>query len=299
MAISASQFRDLLEPGLSNIWHDSFDAEDSKFGRYMNIRQMDKNTITDLKMAGFGNLQDQNDGASVIYDDPTGVEKKAYTYSVRALGYKIQERMWMNDLYGQVETFERDLRDAARDDVETSAAGFLNNAFSTVNTGFDGLQLCSTAHTRLDGGATQANRPSTDEALSLSALHNAVITMHSWVNDRGRPRVHKPKLLIIPTELIIVAEELLSSTLKPGTANNDDNVIRMFNLQKLEVEHLTSSTAWFMQADKHDLNFLWMFKPKTGSEVDFDTETIKRKVRQAYVGGFGEWRGIYGTDGVA
>lgn len=299
MAVTAAEFALFMEPKLSNIWHDAFPAEEDKYPQIYNIRDMTKNTVTDAKMAGFGSLQGQPDGDSVTYDDPIAPIEKSYTYFVRALGYRIHERIWMNDLYGEVERLEADLQDAAKDDAETSAADVFNNAFDTTYTGFDGLALCSTAHTRLDGGSTQANRPSTDEALSLSALHNSIIQIHKWVNDRGRPRVHKPKTLLVPSDLIIVADELLSSELKPGTANNDANVIRRFGLDFLEWEHLTSTTAWFVVCDKHDLNFLWRKRPETAMDTDFDSDTIKRKVRQHYVVGFGEWRGIWGSDGVA
>ena len=301
MAVTAAEYASFLEPKLSNVWHDSFSIEESKFGRVFNMRDMNKNTVTDALMAGFGALQPQLDGAEVVFDDPIAPSEKEYTYIVRALGYRVQERMRTNDLYGEIDRLERDLMDSAKDDAEQSAWGVFNNGFTTTNTGFDALALFSTAHTRLDGGANQANRPSTDEALSLSALHNMVITMKKWVNHRGRPRVHNPKWLIIPSDLIITAAQLLDSKLQPGTANNDDNVIRNFNLQVLEVEHLndTSSTAWFATADRHDLNWFWRFRPQTGMEVEFKTETILRKVRQAYAFGFGMWEGVYGTDGVA
>lgn len=300
MAATAAEFALLLEPKLSNIWHDAFEPEVSKFPNVMNIRDMNKNTVTDAKMAGFGSLQSQPDGDSIIYDDPIAPIEQTYTWFTRGLGYRIHERLWVGDLYGEVAALEADLMDSARDDAETSAAELFNNAFgTTTHTGFDSLQLVSTAHTRLDGGANQSNRPATDEALSLSALHNGVIQIHKWVNDRGRPRVHKPRTLLVPTDLMIVADELLSSQQKPGTANNDKNVITRFGIEFLEWEYLTSTTAWFLVCDRHDLNFLWHKRPVTGSEVDFDTETIKRKVRQQYVVGFGEWRGLYGTDGVA
>ena len=301
MAVTAQQFALFLEPKLSNVWHDAFEADPSKFDQVFNIRDMNKNTITDAEMAGFGALQAQADGAEVVFDDPIAPTSHEYTYIVRALGYQVHERMRINDLYGEIDRLERDLADSAKDDAETSAWSVLINGFGTTNTGFDGLQLFSTAHTRLDGGTNQSNRPSTDEALSLSALHNAIIQMKKWVNHRGRPRVHNPKQLIIPSDLIITADELLDSTLKPGTANNDINVITKFGIQPMEVEYLnaSSSTAWFLIADKHDLNWFWRFRPQTGMEVEFKTETILRKVRQAYAFGFGKWEGTYGTDGVA
>jgi hypothetical protein len=300
MASTAAEFALFLEPKLSNIWHNAFPTQESKYSRVMNVRDMNKNTITDAKLAGFGPMQSQPDGDTVTYDDPISPITKTYTYSVRALGYKVHERLWMNDLYGEVEKFEEDLKDSAADDVETSGAALFNSAFTTTNTGFDGLALCSTSHTRMDGGTVQANRPSTDEALSLSALHNSIITIHKWKNDRGRPRVHKPKTLLVPSDLIITAQELLSAELKPETALNTKNVLGRFGIDSvLEWEHLTSTTAWFIVCDKHDVNFFWRYRTKSGTETDFDTETMKRKVRHAYATGFGEWRGIYGTDGVA
>jgi len=300
MAATAAEFADFLEPKLSNIWHDAFPARESLFAKVMNIRDMSKNTITDAKLAGFGPLQDQADGDEVQFDDPIAPQKKSYTYSVRALAYRIQERLWRNDLYGEADRFEDDLMDAARDDIETAAWSVFNNSFATTNTGFDGLALISTVHTRLDGGATQANAPATDEALSVSALHAAIIQMGKWKNDRGRPRMHTPKRLIIPVDLQMTAYEILDSQLHPETANNTKNVISRFGLEAPVIsQYLTSTTAWWLQADKHDINFFWRFKPESGMRTDWRTESIERKVRQGYTYGFGEYRGIYGTDGVA
>jgi len=297
MAVTAAEYALLLEPKLSNFWHDSFRAVPSKFGKVFNVMSMNKNTITHAKMAGFGPLQLIPDGDSIMYDDPIAPITTTYTYIVKGLGYRIHERIWINDLYGETRKLESDLRDAANDDVETAAWSVFNNGFTTTNTGFDSLALFSTAHTRMDGGATWQNRPSTDEALSLSGVQNAIITMRKWKNDRGRPRVHTPKQLIVPVDLEFTAKEILRSTQVPESANNAINAVREYNLSLLEVEHLTSTTGWFVQADKHDLNFFWRYRAKTGMETDFDTNTIKRKVWQAYAYGFGEARGVYGTTG--
>jgi hypothetical protein len=90
---------------------------------------------------------------------------------------------------------------------------------------------------------------------------------------------------------------LLGSEKKPGTADNDINAIRDMNLSYKVVDYLTSTTAWFLLGDNHDLNYLWKFRPQSGNETDFETEDIKRKVRQAKGIGFGEWRGTYASQG--
>jgi len=301
MAATAAGFAELLEPKLSNVWHDAFPAFESMFARAFNIRDMDKNTITDALMGGFGPLQNQADGDDIKFDDPLGVDEQTYTYVVKGLAYRVHERLWRNDLYGEVERFERDLMDTARDDAEQTAWNVFINGFGTTNTGFDGLALFSTAHTRKDGGSNQANNPSTDEALSVSALHNGLIQMMKWKNHRGRPRVHMPKRLIVPPDLSITAWEILDSTLKQGTANNDKNIItNRFSLEDpIVTPYLTSTTAWFLQAENHDLNFFWRFRPESGMRTNWDTESVERKVRQGLVAGFGMWEGNYGTDGVA
>lgn len=297
MTITSTQFLLLLEPGLRNIWHESWPPRELQYPDIVNVGTMAKATETDAKMGGFGPLVQQDEGEGLSYLDPLQPITKEYNYSVKAGAYRITERIRINELYGQVERFERDLMSAVKDDQETAAFGLLNNAFGTTNTGFDSLQLCTTAHTRLDGGSNQANRPSTDAALSLSSLHDAVIQFRKWRNDRGRPFIATPKLLAVPADLMMVARELLGSAGKPGTADNDINALRDFGLDFKVCDYLTSTTAWFLIGDTHDLNFLWKFRPQAGSEVDFDTDDIKRKVRQAYATGFGEWRGIYGTSG--
>lgn len=299
MAATAAEFALFLEPKLEEIWHDAFPAVDSKLSQVFNVETMTKNTKHVAKLSGFGPMQNQPDGDEVTFDDPIAPVSKSYNYSVKALGYKVHERLWLNDLYGEVERFERDLKDSAEDDVETAAFSLLNNGFTTTNTGFDGLALFSASHTRMDGGTAQGNKASTDEALSLTALHNAIITIRKWKNDRGRPRAHKPRRLIIPVDLTFTARELLRTQLHPENANNTTNVLREYGLDLVECEYITSTTAWFLQCDKHDLKFLWRFRPKSGMQTDFLTDTILRKIRQAYGYGFGEWRGIFGSDGVA
>jgi len=299
MTITATQFLLLLEPGLRNIWHESWPPRELQFVDVFNIGDMAKATETDAKMGGFGALNEQAEGESIIFQDPLTPITREYTYRVFASGYRITDRMVRDELYGQAERFERDLMSAVRDNQEIQAWDLLNNGFATTNnTGFDGLSLFSTAHTRLDGGANQANRPATDAALSLSVLHDAIIQFRNWVNERGRPFQANPKLLIVAPEDMMVADELLNSNLKPGTANNDLNAVTRFGLSFKVVDYLTSTTAWFLIGDNHDMNYLWRFRPESGSEVDFDTDIIKRKVRQGYATGFGEWRGTYGTTGV-
>lgn len=292
--MTAGEFQLLTEPGLSNIWHESWPPREEQFSQILNVRDMERLKITDAKMAGFGAFQEQAEGQSVIYDEAIPPVTKDYESLVQALGYKITDKLIRGELYGQVELLERDLMSASMDAIENFGFGLLNNATNTtVSAGFDGLALVSTAHTRLDGGATQANRPTTLTNLSLAELHTAVITFRNWRTDRGRPFRSIPRVLVIPPDEELNAIELLDSAMRPDTANNATNALTRFGLQIQVVDYLSSTTFWAIVGDAHDLNFLWWFRPETGSEVDFDTDTVKRKARQSYARGHGEWRGYY------
>ncbi len=294
MAMTAGQFLVLLETGLSNIWFDPFPIAPSEIEAILNVRDMQKVTETDAKMTGFGDLQTQDEGQSIIFDQAIAPVTRNYDFTIRALGYKITEKLFDWELYGQVMKFEQGLRESAENDTQTFGFGILNNATNTtVSTGFDGLALASTAHTRLDGGATQANRPTSFGALSVSTLQTGLTQFKKWNNDRGRPIMSNPVILLLPPDLEFSANEILDSQLRADTANNTTNVINRLGIEVRVSRYLASTTYWALIGDKHDMNLLWAKRPETGSETDFDTDTIKRKVRQGYARGHGEWIGYY------
>lgn len=292
MAMNAGQFLMLLEPGLAKVWHDEDAVAASQYSQYLNVSSLDELYIEEAKMTGFGPLQAQGEGEALTYDEVIAPISKRWDYTDYALGYKVTDKLVRNERYGQVEKMEGDLRRSADDTTETFASAILNYAHNTtVATGFDSLALASAAHTRLDGGAVQSNYANT--ALSLTALQDAIVAFRRIRNDRGRLTPMKPRTLIIPPELEMTAIEILGSELKPGTANNDTNAVTRFGINYKVVDYIVSPTFWALTADKTDLRFAWRYKAETGSEVEFDTNTIKRKVRQGMLRGFGEWRGFY------
>lgn len=303
MTITRDQFQALLEPKLSNIWHDAYPIVPVEYTSFVNVRQTRKATVTDAKLSDLGPLRLKGEGENITYDDPINGGTVQYVPVRWALGYKVTQEMVDHELYGQVEKFERGLMKSAVDLQETTAALIFNNGFGTTNadgfgaTGFDGLQLFSTAHTRLDGGATWRNRPSTDIDLSWTGLSGALIDIDRFVDDRGRPIYARPKLLVVNPEDRFVAKELLQSEYKPGTANNEINALQDVGLSFMVSHYLTDIDSWYVLTDQHDLNFVWDEKPRGGMENDFDQEVIKRKIVEGFYVGHGEARGVWATSG--
>lgn len=298
MTITRAQFQLLLEPKLRNIWNDGLKTWELLYPRFMNIGSSKKAQETDYQMTGLGSLAAINEGEDVVYDNPISGSTKVYTHATYGLGYKITDEMVRHELYGQMAKFERSLMRATVDKQETDATSVLNNGFSTSYTGFtSGEALCSTSHARLDGGTVNANKPSTDISLGITALQNAIIAMRLWKDDRGRPVRCTPKFLVIHPNDIMTARELLGSTLKPGTTNNEINALRDEGLTFMDTPYLTDTNSWFLIGDQHDLNFIWDLRPTLTMDTEFDSDVVKRKVKQAYSFGFGSWFGIYGSSG--
>lgn len=294
MAMTMTEFLTLADRDLDAIWMEEETAIESEYSRYMNVITLDSLYKRDAKMAGFGPSIEIPEGGDVTYDEAISPVTRRYDLTKKGLGYKITDKLWKFDEYGEVKQLESALKRADADDTEVYFHGIFNNATATtVSTGFDGLALASTAHTRLDGGAVQANRPTSLTAFSLTALQDGIVAFRNFLDDRGRVYRSTPRTLLIVPDLIMSAEEVLGSTMRPDTANNATNAVRRFGLNIVESFYLTGSTFWALLGDKHDVNAIWNQRPAQDSETHFDSDTIKRKTTKWFGRGHGEWRGTY------
>lgn len=295
MAMTMAEFRRLADPDLDNIWHEDDELYEEQYSKYLNVESLDKLYRIDAEMAGFGPPVEIDEGDDVTYDEAISPRERRYDIAKFGLGYKVTDKFWKNDMYGEVQQFEADLRRADADHTETYFHALLANANgTTISSGFDSLALASTAHVRMDGGSTQANRPTTLTALSLTSLEDGAIAFTKFLDERGRPFRSQPRWLVTGLDLVLVANELLASSMNPNTANNATNAVRnVFNITPAATPYLTSTTIWMLLGDRHDINAIWRERPATGSEEDFDSDTIKRKVTKWVSRGHGRWFGFY------
>lgn len=304
MTITRAQFLSLLEPTLRDIRSDAdYPRRETLFTNFYKVMTSKKKTEHDFQYAGLGQFQVKSEGNPVTYTDPIAGNTKDYTHVRRAMGYKVTQEMLDHDLYAEIRKLEAALQLAGDDDLEVQGHLLLNSGFGTTDSngftaaGYDALALFSTAHTRLDGGANQANRPSTDANLDWTSLANAVQQFQLWKDSRGRPIVSVPQLLIVHPNDELTAAELLRSIGKPGTANNDINSIRDKGLNVLVSPYLTDTNAWFIKGDLADAKWYWDVQPRTAMMDDFDLEVIKRKRVHGFSNGHSDWVGFYGTSG--
>jgi hypothetical protein len=294
MAMTMQEFITLADHDLAEIRFEVERELPEQYSKFCNVVTQADLYRREAKMAGFGDFAEIPEGGNVTYQTAIPPVTRRYDLVKRGSGYKITEKLWKFDRYREVQQFERALMRADRYDTEKFFAAIFNNATNTtISAGFDGLPLASTAHTRLDGGAVISNRFTVNQALSLTSLIDAVIAFRKFVDDRGRRYLSEPRILMIPTDLIVTAYEILQSALRPDTANNTTNAVRMFNLVAEEYPFLTSPTYWALLGPNHDINAIWNERPNTKNETDFDSQTIKRFVQKWMGRGHGEWRDFF------
>jgi hypothetical protein len=129
-----------------------------------------------------------------------------------------------------------------------------------------------------------------------------LIDISKFTDERGLKIAINGVRLIIPKELVFVAERIMKSTLRPGTADNDINAVKNMGMipQGYTVNHfLTDPEAFFIKTDAP--NGMKMFNRvaiKTAFEGDFDTGNVRYKARERYSFGFSDPRGMFGSPGV-
>ena len=168
----------------------------------------------------------------------------------------------------------------------------------------DALPLCSTVHTRPDGGSTQSNASSIGITLTEPNLETAINALRGQLSGTGRLlAVGGGNLTImVPFALEKEAVIITGSTKRSGIADNDlnwylgrvnvyVNPFIMASISDLD-GGAGSDTAWFLfEKGSHGLTFIWDKQPVYRSWEDEDTDAMYTKV---YFSAQTAWQGWYG-----
>ena len=206
-----------------------------------------------------------------------------------ALAFALTEEAVEDNLYdGLGKRYVKALAKSMANTKEVKGADVLNNAFSSSFTGGDGKSLIATDHP-LSGGGSAANRATTMADLNEASLEDNLIDISTFTDDRGLTISVTADKLIVPPQLVFVADRILNSQLRSGTADNDINAIRNTGVIPggYSVNHyLTDPDAFILTSVNSAGEGLKMFQRspmETSMEPDFSTGNIRYKAREIFI----------------
>ncbi len=295
---NTTQIQGLLLPGKYKVYGNY--AQYPK--QYVEVFETRKSNMALEQAVGFrtvGLAQEVQEGGATPYDNGSGqVYTFNFTHREIKLAYTITRKAIDDNLYAaQFDPQNLGLVRSFIQAKETFAANVLNtgNVYDSA-IGGDGKALFATDHPVL--GSTVSNYGTVE--LNEATLLNAMVQQKSGFRDYAGLRTNiVPRKLIVPPQLEAVAVRLITAQLRPGTANNDPNVIPVVagGLKDGYVvnQYLTSSSAWFLKSDNGGMVHFERIPFEVSMRAEFNTDNLQVKGYERYSFGYDDWRAMSGS----
>lgn len=298
MTMVRGAFSKHLQPGYRKIFFETYKQRPLEGMKLINSQKSSRAYEEDFPVAGFTTLQTKPEGGPFAYQDAIEGTAKRYTWMTYALGFRVTEEMMEDDLYGTMgNKMSKALGRSARNNEEIVMHQPYNDAFDTTVNGFVAGEALVGDHTSIRG-IVQRNRPTVDEDFGLLALQAAIEHFHGLLDESGLPMLLTPKMVVYSPGDHWIINQVLKSQFLPGGNQNDINQVKNEGITAHMSHYIVDSDAWFVLADDHDINYFVRRPLRFSNSDDFETGDAKFKVTRRNGSGFGDWRGIYGSQGV-
>jgi hypothetical protein len=301
MAISRAQLLKELLPGLNALFGLEYTRYGEEHKEIYEVENSERSFEEETKLSGFSAAPVKNEGQAIAYDNAQEAWTARYNHETVALGFSITEEAVEDNLYDSLSSrYTKALARGMAYTKQVKAASVINNGFSALYAGGDGVALFSTSHP-LTNGSTNSNTQTTAADLNETSLEAAVIQIAAWTDERGLLIAAKPRKLIVPPALMFVAKRLLDTELRVGTTDNDINALKAMGSipEGYKVNHfLTDPNGYYLMTDVPNGLKHFVRSPLANSmDGDFDTGNVRYKARERYSFGWSDPLGVWGSAG--
>lgn len=295
--ITAQEFSNLMQPGVREVFFNSYDEVVRKEAMVPHLFRMLGSTRQDettLSISALGDYEDFDTTGQITYDDVSEGYKNTFTHNAWTKGMRITRKAKQNDLYGIFDDLPAQRGIAAARTREKHGAGVFNGAF-TGTTGPDSLSLCNSAHpSTVNGVATQSNTGT--DTLTKTTVSSTRLAMKKFYGLNGERIGVKMDMLLVPMDKEEDAWTIIKTKGEPETDNNNSNF--HFGAYKLSVwDELTSTFDWFaMDSTLMKLNLLWFDRVQLELNQDtaFNTYEARFSAYMEYSFGWRDYSWVFG-----
>jgi len=303
MAISRAQLVKELEPGLNALFGLEYKQYENQHAEIYTTESSDRAFEEEVMLSGFANANVKVEGSGIAYDEAQETYTARYTHDTIALAFSITEEAIEDNLYDRLASrYTKALARSMSNAKQVKAVTPLIQGLPSTDNfdSGDAVSLFSTNHATVSGTKVK-NTLTTQADLNETSLEQGLIDIAGMTDERGLRVAARGMKMVIPSANQFVAERLMKSPGRTGTADNDINAVASMGMvpQGYRVNNfLTDTDSWYIITDVP--NGMKMFQRaalKTAMEGDFDTGNVRYKARERYSFGVSDYRGIFGVEG--
>ncbi len=244
MSIKSANFDRLLDRNIRKHFVQEYTSVPNPIGM---LYDKQKSNLFQEEVAGIGDFGQVGEFTDKInYTDIVQEFKTTIAHTEYAAGIQIRRKIMDDDQFRQIMLMPEQLGRAMAYRRQQDGASLFNNAFSSNFTYGDSKALCASNHNAQSGSTTWSNTGTT--ALSSSALSATRLLMRKFTSPNNKIISIIPNLLLVPIDKEDTAIEILKTTGKVDSANNNIN-INKGRFDYIAWEFMTSTTAWFSNID--------------------------------------------------
>lgn len=251
-------------------------------------------------MSGFPETVVVPEGTDIPVADFETPFQRDFTVISRGIGYEVTAQARYTDLYNVIKKPTQLMMDALYDSREQSAANLLNLGFTAPGSGgtwtVDNVALFSASHPLKAGVAG-----------NTAALALGILNLETAVQAAGKTQDYMGKvwqgpkrwMLVVPTELDILAHRLVQSIALPTTNDNDKNVVGS-RLEVVVNPYLTDTNNWALIPAEERYNPLFRITRQSLTAIE---DKLVRRPGDMFFGrweeygdGAEDWRGTFGCN---
>lgn len=297
---NAASFGDLLDKRVTKLFYDELKQLPDMRSKFYS---MEKSNDSYERWSEVGALPDFNQfTGTVTYQSQAQGYDTTATHLEFANGFQVTRDLYDDDRHGIWERRPVALANSYMRTVQKHGARQFNNAFS-VDTFFynntEGVALCSDSHTTTSGASTSAGFDNNvTSSLSAVSVASARIQMVEFRGDQAEKISVQPDTLLVPPELYEIAYEIIASSGKVDSANNNANVHKG-KYESIEWVYLTDTNNWFMIDSRQMKQWnVWFDRVplEFGMAEELDTLIAKWRAYCRYSVAWFNWRWILGAN---
>jgi len=303
MAISRAQLVKELEPGLKALYGLEYKQYENQHAEIYTTESSDRAFEEEVMLSGFANANVKVEGSGISYDEAQETYTARYTHDTIALAFSITEEAIEDNLYDRLASrYTKALARSMSNAKQVKAVTPLIQGLPSTDNfdSGDAVSLFSTNHSTVSGTAVK-NTLTTQADLNETSLEQGLIDIAGMTDERGLRVAARGMKMVIPSANQFVAERLMKSPGRTGTADNDINAVVSMGMvpQGYRVNNfLTDTDSWYITTDvPNGMKHFNRAPLTTKMEGDFDTGNVRYKARARYVFGVSDPRGIYGVEG--